>query len=345
MSDLFELTRRLVEIPSPTGDELAAADFPAAHLQRLGYRVIRQPVTNGRFNVYAYREAPELVFATHLDTVPPHRPLREDRERIYGRGSCDAKGLAAAMVSAAESLAGDGERRVGLLFVVGEENGSDGAMAAAELEPKGRWLVNGEPTDNLLTIGQKGSLRIDLDARGRAAHSAYPDEGVSAIAALLDTIERIRRIPPETDELLGTSTLNVGIIHGGVAPNVIPAEARAKILIRTVGPTDELRRTIEAQAAPEVDLRFGAEIPAYKGTAPAGWKTTTVSFASDLPFLAPWGRCFQMGPGSIRLAHTDDESIGKEELLEGVELYVRLAKDLMGTDGQTDRRTDGPGGS
>jgi len=330
MSDPLELTRRLVAVESPTWHENPATDLLEEHLRTLGYGVTRQPVVGGRANLYAYREPPEVVFSTHLDTVPPYVPLREDAEFIHGRGSCDAKGIAAAMVAAAERLAQDGERRIGLLFVVGEEDGSHGAYGAEELEPKGRWLINGEPTDNVLTIGQKGALRVDLEATGRAAHSAYPDEGESAIMPLLETITRIQALDLPADALLGAPTMNLGTIQGGVAPNVIPPAARAQILIRTVGPTDELKRLVAAQAAPAVTISFPVELPAYKGSAPAGWESRVVSFASDLPFYASWGGLLQMGPGSIRVAHTDEERIAKRELLAGVDLYVRLAQDLLG---------------
>ena len=329
MSDPLELTRRLVAVETPTWGENPATDILEEHLRGLGYGVTRQPVVGGRANLYAWREKPEVVFSTHLDCVPPYLPLREDEEFIHGRGSCDAKGQAAAMVAAAERLAGEGERRIGLLFVVGEEDGSHGAFAAADLEPKGRWLINGEPTENVLTIGQKGALRVDLVATGRAAHSAYPDEGRSAIMPLLETIGRVQALDLPADPLLGPPTMNLGTIEGGVAPNVIPPSARAQILIRTVGPTDQLKRLVTAQAAPAVTITFPVELPAYKGTAPTGWKTGVVSFASDLPFYADWGGLYQMGPGSIRVAHTDQERISKRELLEGVDLYVKLARDLL----------------
>jgi acetylornithine deacetylase len=331
--DALELTRALVALETPTGAEGPATDFLDAALRRAGYQVVHQQVSPGRHNLYAYRELPALVFSTHLDTVPPHIPLSEDAESIHGRGSCDAKGLAAAMVAAAERLAARGERRIGLLFVVGEENGSDGALAAANLGPRGRFLINGEPTENRLSIGQKGSLRVDLEAIGRAAHSAYPDEGVSAIAALLDTIERIRRMPLPADPLLGQSTLNLGLIGGGVAPNVIPPAASAQILIRTVEPTAQLKNAIKALAGPGVAVDFRVELPFYKGgAAPPGWETTVVSYASDLPFLEPWGDRYQLGPGTIRVAHTDQEHIRKADLLRGVDLYVRLASDLLAQD-------------
>jgi acetylornithine deacetylase len=328
--DALELTRALVSLETPTGAEGPATDLLDATLRRAGYRTVRQPVSPGRENLLAFREPPALVFSTHLDCVPPYLPLSEDEESIHGRGSCDAKGLAAAMVAAAERLAASGERRIGLLFLVGEENGSDGARVAAALEPRGRFLINGEPTENRLSIGQKGSIRVDLHATGRAAHSAYPEEGESAIAALLDTVERIRRMPLPSDPLLGPSTLNVGIIHGGVAPNVLAPEARAQILIRTVEPTAALQAAIRALADPGVAVSFPVELPCYKGGhAPPGWDTTVVSYASDLPFLTGWGECYQLGPGTIRVAHTGQEHIRKADLLRGVDLYVRLATDLL----------------
>ena len=333
--DALELTRALVALETPTGAEGAAIDLLDGTLRRAGYRVTRQPVSPGRDNLFAYREAPELVFSTHLDTVPPYLPLSEDSGAIHGRGSCDAKGIAAAMVTAAERLSQAGERRVGLLFLVGEENGSDGALAAADLEPRGRFLVNGEPTENRLSIGQKGTLRVDLKATGKAAHSAYPEDGVSAIAALLDSIERIRRMPLPVDQLLGPSTLNLGLINGGVAPNVIPPSASAQLLVRTVEPTDPLKAAIRKLVSPEVSVEFPVELPFYKGgSAPAGWETVVVSYASDLPFLASWGEGYQLGPGSIRVAHTATEHILKADLLRGVELYVRLATDLLAREAQ-----------
>jgi acetylornithine deacetylase len=328
--DPLELTRALVALETPTGSEGPATDFLDDTLRHAGYRTLRQPIGAGRHNLYAYRESPVLVFSTHLDTVPPYIPLAEDAVAIHGRGSCDAKGIAAAMIGAAERLAARGERRIGLLFLVGEENGSDGARAASELGPKGRFLINGEPTENRLSIGQKGSLRVDLEATGRAAHSAYPGEGVSAFELLLDTIERIRRMPLPTDPLLGPSTLNLGLIKGGVAPNVIPPFASAQLLIRTVEPSDELKDRIRSLLSPGVSVQFPVEMPFFKGgKAPAGWETVVVSYASDLPFLAAWGEGYQLGPGTIRVAHTSHEHIRKADLLRGVELYERLAGDLL----------------
>src|SRR3954447_21939123 len=328
--EALELTRALVALETPTGSEGPATDFLDNLLRQAGYHTVRQPVSAGRENLYAYRVSPMVVFSTHLDTVPPYVPLSEDADIIHGRGSCDAKGLAAAMIAAAERLAVRGEQRIGLLFLVGEENGSDGARAAGELGPRGQFLINGEPTENRLSIGQKGSLRVDLSAQGRAPHSAYPAEGVSAIAALLDSIERIRQMPLPEDPLLGRSTINLGLIAGGVAPNVIPPSATAQLLIRTVEPTDPLKQAVRALLSPGVTAEFPVELPFHKGgAAPAGWETTVVSYASDLPFLSACGECYQLGPGTIKVAHTSQEHIRKADLLRGVELYTRLATDLL----------------
>jgi acetylornithine deacetylase len=332
--DPIELTRALVALDTPTGSEGPAVTHLEGVLLRLGYRVHRQQVATGRDNLYAYRTPPTVVFSTHLDCVPPYMPLREDAETIWGRGSCDAKGQAAAMVAAAERLAAEGEHRIGLLFVVGEEDGSEGARAAAALEPKGRFLINGEPTEGRLVIGQKGALRVTLTATGRAAHSGYPEEGESALLPLLDTLERIRRLPLPADEVLGETTLNIGTIQGGAAPNVIPPSAAAQLMIRTVGHSAALREAITACATPGVQVAFPLEIPPYRaGSAPpAGWDTTVVSYGSDLPFLSDWGTGYQMGPGTIRVAHTAHEHIRKADLLDGVDRYVRLARALLGAE-------------
>ncbi len=331
MIDAIELTKELVRLETPTGAEGPAVDLLDGLLRKLGYQVTRQPVSPGRDNLYAYREPPAVVFSTHLDCVPPYVPLREDATHLHGRGSCDAKGLAAAQLAAAERLAALGERRVGLLFVVGEENGSDGALAAAGLAPRGRYLINGEPTENQLSLGQKGSLKIVLTAEGRAAHSGYPELGKSAILPILDTIARLRAMELPTDPLLGRGTLNVGVIHGGVAPNVVPPSARAELLMRLVGPSDALRQQMAALVPDDVTVEFLVELPYFKNTnpPPPGWATTVVSYASDLPFYEGWGERYQLGPGTIRVAHTSEERIAKAELLEGVELYVRLARELL----------------
>jgi acetylornithine deacetylase len=331
--DVVALTRELIQIPSPTGAEGAVVDRVAECLVGLGWTLLRQEVTPGRHNLFATcGPRPEVVLSTHLDVVPPHLPVREDAEWLYGRGACDAKGIAAAMIVAAERLRAEGEDRIGLLFVVGEENGSDGARAAASLAPGSRTLINGEPTEGRLSIGQKGALRVVLEAEGVPAHSAYPEEGRSAVHLLLDALERIRSLALPVDPLLGETTLNVGRIEGGIAPNVLAPDASATLLIRTVAPTAELRAALEAAVhpvGPHLKLSFPLDLPAVRSEPLEGWDTVTVRYTSDLPLLLNWGQGYQWGPGTIRVAHTDHERIRKAELTEAVDAYIRLIRQTL----------------
>ncbi len=328
--DPIALTRELVQIDSPTGQEGAVGDFLAHALEKFGYRVRKQEVTPGRWNILALREAPIVVLSTHMDTVPPNLPFREDATHLHGRGTADAKGIAAAQIAAAEAMASRGEHRVGLLFLVGEEYGSDGARAAESLQPKGQFMINGEPTENRLALGHKGSLYAKLTAKGRAAHSAYPEEGASAIERMLEVLDAIRRIPLPEDKVLGPGTLNVGTIRGGVRPNVIPEHCEAELLFRTVQDTRDLRAAVSAAAGPNVSVEFGVELKAIRMRPLPGFETSVVRFGTDLPFLESWGEGFLLGPGSIKVAHTVDERIEKRELLEGAKLYDRLATGLIG---------------
>ncbi|MSR06072.1 MAG: M20/M25/M40 family metallo-hydrolase [Gemmatimonadetes bacterium] len=330
--DPIALTRDLVKIASPTGQEGPVGEFFASTLERLGYTVQRQEVTPGRWNLYATREHPVVVFSTHIDVVPPMLPISEDATHLYGRGTTDAKGIAAAQVAAAERLAAQGERRVGLLFVVGEEYGSDGARAANALSPKGRFLINGEPTENRLALGHKGSMYVKLTARGKAAHSAYPEEGASAIDAMLDALARIRQILLPVDDVLGQGTLNIGTIAGGVRPNVIPEYCQAELLFRTVAETKALKTAVTQAAGARVQADFAWECDYIRLRAVPGFDTVLVKFTTDLPYFAPWGEGFLLGPGTIKVAHTDHESVAKADLLTAIDLYVRLATQLMGKD-------------
>jgi acetylornithine deacetylase len=331
MLDPVDLTRALLAIPSPTGHEHGVTAFLAGRLGELGWDVTLQPVRDGRDNIYAHRGNPLVVLSTHLDTVPPELPYREDDVAIYGRGACDAKGIAAAMVAAAEQLVADGETRVGLLFVVDEEDGSAGARAAAALLPKGRFLINGEPTGNCLVTAQKGTLKAILEVRGRAAHSGYPELGDSAIDRLLDALQRIRGLALPVDPVLGASTLNIGLIAGGDAPNVVAPHARAELLVRLIGPDESTRAMIAEAAGPGVELTFIPGLPPARAPAIPGWPSTTVAFASDLAVHGSWGTCYQLGPGSIHVAHTPNEQITKGELRDGAERYVRLVRTLLRT--------------
>ncbi|HUP03573.1 MAG TPA: M20/M25/M40 family metallo-hydrolase [Bryobacteraceae bacterium] len=337
--DVFELTRALVDIESITGSEGRAGEFLLDYLSgpaaRFGGRVERMEVEPGRFNVFAqWGEQPTVTLSTHMDTVPPFSPSREDGEHVWGRGSCDAKGIIASMTKAAEGLLEAGERNFGLLFVVGEERNSAGAYRAAEMPRGSRYLVNGEPTENQVALGSKGALRYEVVSTGKMAHSAYPELGESAIHKLIEALGRILAIELPEDPVLGASTLNVGTISGGRAPNVVADEARAEILIRLVGDSEGTKRALEdavrsAGGQQLAELREILELPAMRLGAPDGLATTVVAFTTDIPaFGGRWGEPFLVGPGSIHVAHTPEERVPKRELLEAVEIYQQLIRQL-----------------
>jgi acetylornithine deacetylase len=337
--NVFELTRALVEIESTTRHEKAAGEFLYAQLAALAARsdgrVERMSVAPERENVFAAFGEPVVVLSTHMDTVPPFFPSREDAEFIWGRGSCDAKGIIAAMIAAAEQLLAGRTRNFGLLFVVGEEKDSAGAKVAAANPRGAKFLINGEPTENRLALGSKGVLRFEITARGKLAHSAYPELGHSAIHDLLDVLRDIRNIPLRNDPLLGAATLNVGTISGGRAPNVIADHASAEIMLRTVDDAAEIRERVHAAVATVgAEAREALWHPALRLEAFDGLPTTVVAFATDIPTLgAAWGKPFLIGPGSIHVAHTAEERIGKKELTAAVEIYARMTRQLLATGG------------
>jgi acetylornithine deacetylase len=326
--DLFQLTRTLVDIDSVTGSEQASAEFLRGYLAERGYEAELQPVSEGRANVFARHGAPEVVLSTHMDTVPPFVPSREDAEFIHGRGSCDAKGILAAQVEAAERLRAEGVENFALLFLVGEETLSDGARAANRVPRGSRFIINGEPTENKLALGTKGILRVDIRARGRTAHSAYPHLGESAVEKLLDILSDLRRLPLPRDATLGDATVNIGVISGGTAANVIPGEARAEVLFRTVDDGAALRKAVEDALRGRSEYEFVRQTPAMRLEKLNGFESSVVAFTTDLPSLTAWGRPVLVGPGSIAVAHTDHESIRKSDLVAAVELYARLVREL-----------------
>jgi acetylornithine deacetylase len=322
----------LIDISSVTGDEKAVGEFLASHLKSLGYRVETQRVAEDRFNVIATTEAsPRIVFSTHMDTVPPHIVSREDEERIYGRGACDAKGIIAAQINAAERLRAEGINSIGLLFTVDEETGSLGAQVAnksAGAKPP-EYLINGEPTDNKLARATKGSLRLMLKTSGRAAHSAYPEQGDSAIETLLDILGRIRGSIWPRDEILGETTCNIGLISGGTRANVVPASAEAVLQFRLVGEVGPVKAVLDRA------IDGGAEVEYLSEHAPVHLVTVdeleqcVVRFTTDIPYLSEWGEPLLLGPGSILTAHTDHEFVEKRELINAVDLYVQLVRRLL----------------
>ena len=331
---LFELTRALIDIESITGNEKAVGEYLLDSLDSLAARyqgsVERMPVEPERFNVFAdFGDQPRVTLSTHMDTVPPFFASSEDETHIRGRGACDTKGIIASMICAAEELLEAGDRDFGLLFVVGEERNSAGAYAAARSPRGSRYIINGEPTENKLALGSKGTLRYEVVASGKMAHSAYPELGDSAIHKLLAALTRIQNITLPADPLLGPSTLNIGTLAGGRAPNVIADEARADVMIRLVGDPATTKCAMEQAVEGRAELREVVEIPAVRLGSIDGMDTTVVAFTTDIPaFGGKWGEPFLIGPGSIHVAHTLEERVPKAELLEAVEIYKKMVRQL-----------------
>ncbi len=336
--DPIALTRQLCEIESTTYHEGAVGDFLAEYLGKRGWEVektaVPQPHESSsagpRWNVYGgpKGQTPDLVFSTHMDTVPPYIPFSEDADFMYGRGVSDAKGIIAAQVAAAESLRAAGFR-IGVLFVSGEERDSAGAKAA-NLNPKGsRYLINGEPTDNKLALASKGALRAVIRSTGKMGHSAYPELGESAVHKLVEVLAKLLKLELPVTEDVGSTTLNIGQIQGGYAPNVIADKAEAQVLVRLVGDSALVRKALIDAAEGLAEVDFTLEIPFVRLRAVEGLPTVIVKFTTDIPQLSNWGEPLLLGPGSIHVAHTPFEKLAKKELLEAVELYVKVAKKLL----------------
>jgi acetylornithine deacetylase len=331
--DVVAFARQLVDIESITGNEGPAGDFLCGELNRLGYDARKMRVEGERCNVYATTAEephPAIFFSTHMDTVPPFIASSEDATRVYGRGSCDAKGIIAAQVGAAEQLRLDGVH-VGLLFLVGEERDSLGAKVANRQPTGCTFLINGEPTENRIAVASKGALRVELTSSGRMAHSAYPELGESAIDKLLEALNRLRAMKLPEVEGIGPTTLNIGVIEGGRAPNVIADRARAQLLYRLVGPSDQLKREILRAVGDLAQVDFILEVPFVRLRTLDGLPTMVAAFTTDIPALSNWGEPLLVGPGSIHVAHTEGEYVEKTQLYEAVELYRGIAKKLIGT--------------
>jgi len=348
--DVASMTRALVDIDSTTGREGAAGRWLAEYLRGRGWNVVEQRVDDARFNVIATLpvggseeppcdstgvgqgrraiSAPAIAFSTHFDCVPPFFPSRVEGDRLYGRGSCDAKGILAAQVAAADRLCREGERRIALVFVVGEERGSDGARAADTVANGCRFLVNGEPTDNRLGSATRGVLRLKLRATGRAAHSSFPELGESAIDKLIDALIELRTIALPEDAALGRTHYTVGLISGGVAPNVVSPAAEAEVMFRTVSDAAAVRRAV-APLERRVSIEQVLEVPPARLATVDGFTTAVFPYTTDIPFLSSWGRPLLFGPGSIHVAHTADEFVSIRELHEAVDRYVAIARALL----------------
>jgi acetylornithine deacetylase len=326
LTDVVAVTRGLVDIDSTTGREGDCVLWMATLLSEAGYGVVEQVVDGPRRNIYAAFDKADVVLSTHLDCVPPFFPSHLDNGTLYGRGSCDAKGIAACQIAAVEKLRREGTSNIGLLFVVGEERGSDGAMTANTAPIGSRYLINGEPTDGKLALATRGILRARLHATGKAAHSSTPEEGVSAIDLLLDALIRLRGLPLPADPELGATSYTIGLIEGGVAPNVVSPHASAEVMFRTVGPADTLVDLLRS-LRPLVEMEEVLRVPHVRLKTWAGgpWETAVFPFTTDVPFLDRWGTPLLFGPGSIRVAHTAAEHLDVTELMRAIEAYVRLA--------------------
>lgn len=334
--DVFEITRALIDIESITPNEEKIGDWLYDYVrplaERFGGKIERIEVEPGRNNVWAWWGTPEVVFSTHMDTVPPFIPSREDDEHIYGRGACDTHGLCAAMLKALEVLLEEGVRDLGILLVIGEEIDGRGAHFANQSPPAGvRYLINGEPTSNKLALGSKGTLRLEIEAKGKAAHSAYPELGDSAVEKLLDNLQSLRQVEWPTHPILGPSTLNIGVLDAGPAANIIPDHASASVVIRVVDDLEALKRIALGALDDRVTATITTETPAIHMEPVEGFETSIVKYTTDIPKLSNWGKPLLLGPGTIEVAHTLDERVPKKEVADAVGLYARLVKQLKST--------------
>tara|TARA_Y100000588_G_C14141108_1_gene876102 strand:+ start:372 stop:1373 length:1002 start_codon:yes stop_codon:yes gene_type:complete len=326
--ELIALTRSLIDIDSTSGKEAEASHLVADWLRKKGFNVVEQPVIEDRFNIIATLDEPEIILSTHIDCVPPFFPSREENGIIYGRGACDAKGILATQLAALENIKDAGERRVGILIVVGEERGSQGAHTANTLNVKSKYLINGEPTDNRLGAATRGVYRVRLVATGRAAHSSHPELGESAIEKLLEALQILRSLKFPSDAVLGETHYTVGLISGGVAPNVVPPIAEADINFRTVRNANSVRAALNP-LLDFVKLVDVVEVPPVVLETVSGFETEVFPFTTDIPFLSKWGKPLLLGPGSVLVAHTDNEHIKITELTQAVTLYEKLINQLL----------------
>lgn len=325
----FELTKQLMEIPSVTGNEGLVADFLSMHLGMVGYRIVSQEVEPGRSNVLAFAGEPKVVFCTHIDTVPPFLPVREDDEFLYGRGACDTKGIIAAMLEAGERLRRSGVDTFAYLFVVGEEVNGAGAKVANRFKWGSQFVIVGEPTQNLMARAQKGTFNANLRFVGKAAHSGYPEEGRSAIDGLWTVLSDCRNANWGDDPVLGRGSFNVGVFQGGERANIVPGQANASVMIRTVEPGPVIEERMNQRIANRATMEVVSSNDPHVMHVVDGFETTVVSFGSDVPYLTTLGKPILVGPGSILDAHTAGERISKRELMAGADLYERLVQRLL----------------
>ncbi|MEX2325703.1 MAG: M20/M25/M40 family metallo-hydrolase [Gemmatimonadaceae bacterium] len=335
MTDVVALAAEMLSIQSLSGQEHEVIEFVTRWLVKRGWNVSFQEVSPGRGNVWATRSAANndqsgsVALSTHLDTVPPFITPRLEEGRLYGRGAADAKGIAAAMLAAADRLVTSGENRVQLLFVVGEEKGSDGARAANNLPATSSFLINGEPTESKLASGAKGSLRVFVRTRGKEAHAAYPHLGQSAIDPMLELLPKVKKLKLPSDPVLGEASVNIGVIRGGTEGNIIPGQAEAEVMFRIVSDVEPIKRMLEEWARGVAELEWGSHIPPQHFHTVEGFEIEPVAYTTDIPLLGRWGKPLLFGPGSIHVAHTPDEYVDVAELRASVDTYEKLVRTLL----------------
>ncbi|KAF9888623.1 hypothetical protein FE257_008555 [Aspergillus nanangensis] len=337
---VISLLYDLIEVPSNSEYEQDVAVFLDNHLTALGYTVERIPIAQGstRENVYAYlgsQRKTRACLSSHMDTVPPHIPLRVDGSTIYGRGACDDKGPMAAQICALEELRAEGkvkEGDVSLLFVVGEEKGGPGMLAANNHDLSFEGVVFGEPTEGKLVVGHKGHLVFELIGEGKACHSGYPHHGTNANIALVEALNDFLTTKFPDSSLLGPSTFNIGKLEGGVSYNIVPAASKALCAVRVATDMPGIKKIVADTAAkhPNIRLEFKFEYPeTLLDHDVEGFETGPVSYGTDVPRFKGNHKKYLYGPGSILVAHGENEQIEMSELLEGVKRYKTLTTHIL----------------
>ena len=328
--DIAERLLKWLAVDSTSGNEREFLQLLEGMFHDDGWQITRQPVEEDRWNLLVTDGTdPQVLLSTHVDTVPPVLEVDYDGQVVRGRGACDTKGGLLAMVHAARRVRDAGIEGVGFLLVVGEEVDHRGAKEATALQLDVDRIILCEPTQNRVVTAQKGMVRCTLRTRGVAGHSAFPDDGESAVGPLLDALEAIRGHDWPTDELLGATTVNIGVIDAGVAANVFAPEARAEVLFRAVSDAEQLLHEVRSTVGGDVEMVDVVYNDPVFFDVPSGVDTCTVPFNTDAPYLADIADVWLVGPGDIRCAHSEDEQIRIGEIFDGIELYEKLIQRVL----------------
>ena len=343
---------RLLNIDSTSGKEASLADMLVAEMSAPGRDVRTFDVGDGTVNILVSWGVPEVVFCTHLDTVPPYIAPSSDGDLVRGRGTCDAKGQIFAMYEACKVLESKGYDGFALLLLAGEETGSFGAKAFRGQHPGAEWVIVGEPTDNCMASASKGTKAFEVEFTGKAFHSGYPEHGTSAVNLFNDFMNALRSIVFPSDDILGNTTWNIGRLSSDNPQNILSDRLTCRVYFRTTFASDEMVCNIMRNiAGPDAKLRFGRprvqdgsdivakevapwqkamSVKALGGDTPTSYETfpefpaKPVSFGSDAPQLTNFRRKILCGPGSILVAHRDDEHVLISDIAQAVENYVKM---------------------